>query len=120
MRIEAGLAAIDTIVRTLWTSGHGQSIMKMFLQQWQHVSGMTHPLLQYPNIRAPHLEGHWYAYVRQYCAEHKISIEISGIEIQQPPRQNDKCIMDVACSDLDFSDGDCKKIYYCKTYLQVK
>ena len=61
-------------------------------------------------------------YVRQYCAEHKnkISIEISGIEIQQPPPQKDKCIMDVACSDIEFSDGDCKKIYYCKTYLQVK
>ena len=63
MRIKAGLAAIDTIVRTLWTPGHGQSLMKNRLQQWRHISGMTHPLLQYPNIRAPHLaEGHWYAY----------------------------------------------------------
>ena len=81
---------------------------------------MTHPLLQYPNIRASHLEGHLYAYIRKYCAKHKISIIISGIEIQKPPRQNDESIMDVACSDLEFSDGECKKIYYCKTYLQVQ
>ena len=120
MRIEAGLAAIDAIVRTLRTPGHGQSIMKIFFQQWQHVSGMTHPLLQYTKIRAPHLEGHLYAYVRQYCAKHEISIEISGIEIQKPPRQNDESIMNVACSDLEFSNRECKKIYYCKTYLQVK
>ena len=118
MRIEAGLAAIDTIVRTLRTPGHGQSIMKYCLKRWQHVSGMTHPLLQYPNKRAPHLEGHWYAYIRKYCAKHKISIEISGIEIQQPPRERDKSIMDVVCSDPDIDDRDCRKIYYCKTYLQ--
>ena len=28
--------------------------------------------------------------------------------------------MDVICSDPDIKDRDCKKLYYCKTYLQVK
>ena len=59
MRVEAGLEAITTIVRTLRTPGHGKSIIKVFLQQWQHTSGMSKPLLQYQNIRAPHLEGHY-------------------------------------------------------------
>lgn len=81
---------------------------------------MSRPLLQFPTIRAAHLEGHLYTYVQQYCAEHNISIEINRIEIQKPPRQGDKCIMDVACSDLEISDADCRKIYYCKSYLQVK
>ena len=110
MRVEAGLGAIETIVRNLRTPGHGQSIINIFLRKWQHVSGMSRPLLQFPTIRAPHLEGHLYTYVRQYCAEHNISIEINGIGIQKPPRQGDACIMDIACSDLKISDGDCRKI----------
>ena len=81
---------------------------------------MSKPLLQYPDIRAPHLEGHYYTYVRKYCAKHNISLEVNGIEIQQPPRENNKCIMDVACSDIEIRKDDCKLNYYCKCYLQVK
>ena len=81
---------------------------------------MARPLLQFPEIRAPHLEGHYYTYVRQFCAKHKISLEIEGINTEKPPRENDECIMDVACSDFDIEPKDCKKIYYCKSYLQIK
>ena len=28
--------------------------------------------------------------------------------------------MDIACSDLEISDDNCKQIYYCKSYLKVK
>lgn len=87
---------------------------------WQHVSGMALPLLEYLNIRAPHLEGYYYTYIRNYCAKHDISIEINEINTLQPPRQFDACIMDIACQDLKISDNDCKKIYYCKSYLQIK
>ena len=34
LRVEAGLEAITNIVRTLRTPGHGQSIIKVFLQHW--------------------------------------------------------------------------------------
>ena len=120
MRIEAGLLAIETIVRNLRIPGHGQSIIRTFLQSWQHVSGMSHPLLEFPEVRAPHLEGHFYTHVRKYRARHGISIEINDIETQNLPRGNDEFIMDIACSDLEISDNDCKQIYYCKSYLQVK
>ena len=120
MRIEAGLGAIETIVRNLRTPGHGQTIITTFLMTWQHVSGMSQPLMEYPKVRAPHLEGHFYTYIRSYCAKHDISIEINNITTLQPPRQLDECIMDIACQDLEISDDDCKKIYYCKSYLQTK
>ena len=50
MRIEAGLGTIETIERHLRTPGHGQSIISAILQKWQHVSGMSRPLLEYPDI----------------------------------------------------------------------
>ena len=78
-RIEAGLGAIETIVRNLRTPGHGQTIITTFLTTWQHVSGMSKPLMEYPKVRAPHLEGHFYTYIRSYCAKHDISIEINNI-----------------------------------------
>ena len=40
--------------------------------------------------------------------------------IQIPPRGNDEFIMDIACRDTEINDNECKKIYYCKSYLQVK
>ena len=86
MRIEAGLGAIETIVRNPRTPGHGQTMIKICLMTWQHVSGMARPLLEYPNVRAPHLEGHFYTYIRNYCAKHDISIEINDINTLQPPR----------------------------------
>ena len=66
------------------------------------------------------MEGHFYTYIQRYCAKHDISIEINDIEIIQPPRQNDECIMDNSCRDLELSANDCKKIYFCKSYLQTK
>ena len=120
MRIEVGLLAVETIVRNLRIPGHGQSIIKTFLESWQHVSGMSHPLLEYPKIRAPHLEGYFYSHVRNYCAKHEISIEINDIAIQIPPRGNDEFIMDIACRDTEINDNECKQIYYFKSYLQVK
>ena len=68
----------------------------------------------------PHLEGHFYTHVRKYCARHGISIEINDIETQNPPQGSNEFIMDIACSDPEISDNDCKQIYYCKSYLQVK
>ena len=76
LRIEAGLAAIETIVRNLRIPGKGQSIMMHMLETWQHASGMTKPLLQYPQQQAPHLKGDFYNHVRAFLAKHNMSFEM--------------------------------------------
>ena len=90
------------------------------LDTWQHASGMTKPLLQYPQRRAPHLEGVFYNHVRAFIAKHNMSLEIAGISEAIPPKTEDWAIMDVACSDESFSDNEVRKIYYCKSFLQVR
>ena len=60
LRIEAGISGIETIIRNLRTPGTAQSIVLLFLQTWQHTSGLTKPLMQYPQIYAPFLEGNHY------------------------------------------------------------
>ena len=52
-------------MRTLRTPGYGQDILRIFLRTFQHASGLSQPLLEYPDLRAPHLEGHYYVYVKE-------------------------------------------------------
>ena len=119
LRIEAGLGGIDNIVRNLRSPGKARSIINIFLHKWQHASGMSLPLLEYPSIHAPHLEGHYYVYIRQFLAIHQLSLEVYGLTPALPPRENDECIMDVACDSAYFTDQEIRQIYYCKSYLEV-
>jgi hypothetical protein len=77
LRIEQGLDAIQNLIRQLRTPGYGKQLAMIFLQTQQHASGMSKSLLQYPEIRAPHLEGHYYAHIRRFLAQHKASIKTS-------------------------------------------
>jgi hypothetical protein len=88
-------------------------------------------LLQYPEIRAPHLEGHYYVNIRRFLAQNKSSLEIEYIPTPAYERQGDEYIMDVVCSpktviELDrsklkhYTDAEIRQLYYCKSYLNVQ
>ena len=64
LRSEQGIQIVDNLMRTLRTPGNEQSMVKVFLITFQHVSGCQLPLLQYPKRRAPHLEGYLSKYLR--------------------------------------------------------
>jgi hypothetical protein len=92
---------------------------------------MSLPLLQYPALRAPHLEGHYYDHIGRFLAKHNASLEIEYIPRITQERQGDEYIMDVVCSletttELDkkqlkhYTDAEIRTIFYCKNYLQVK
>ena len=49
LRIEQGIMIVTEIMRTLRTPGHGQDILRIFLKTFQHVSGLSLPLLEYPD-----------------------------------------------------------------------
>jgi hypothetical protein len=89
------------------------------------------PLLQYPEIRAPHLEGHYYVNIRRFLAQNKSSLEIECIPTPTYKRQGDEYIMDVVCSpktaiEIDrsklkyYTDAEIRQSYYCKSYLNVQ
>jgi hypothetical protein len=92
---------------------------------------MSLPLLQCPEIRAPHLEGHYYVHIRRFLAKHNARLKIECIPAPAQERQGDEYIMDVVCSpttttELDrnklkqYTDAKIRIICYCKNYLQVK
>jgi hypothetical protein len=130
-RIEQGLEAVQNLIRQLRTPGYGKQLATIFLRTFQNASGLSQPLLQYPRIRAPHLEGHYYIHIRRFLANNNASLEIECIPKPTYERQGDEYIMDVVCSPTtskemerkhlkQYTDTEIKQLYYCKSYLQVQ
>ena len=120
LQIEGGLGTLEIIIRSVKTPSYTQSIIITFLCHWKHVSNMPHPLFQFPNVCAPHLEGCLYKCFCAFLAKHDLSLQVEGIDVSTPPRNNNRCITEVSCNDATIKDSDIKRIYYCKSYLQVK
>jgi hypothetical protein len=131
LRLEQGLDSVQNLIRQMRTPGYGKQLATIFLRIFQNASGLSLPLLQYPEIRAPHLEGHYYAHIRRFLARNKASLEIECIPKPVQERQGDEYIMDVICSprsamELDrnhlihYTDAEIRQLYYCKSYLKVK
>jgi hypothetical protein len=119
------------LIRQLRTPGYGNQLATIFLQTFQNASGLSQPLMQYPTIRAPHLEGHYYAHIRRFLAQNNASLETECIPKLTYERQGDEYIMDVVCTpttatEMDrnnlkyYTDTGIRQIYYCKSYLNVQ
>jgi hypothetical protein len=103
----------------------------IFLRTQHNASGLSQPLLQYPEIRAPHLEGHYYAHILRFLAQHNASLEIECIPKPTYERQGDEYIMDIVCKPSTaeemernhlnyYTNAEIRQLYYCKGYLKVK
>ena len=131
LRIEQGLSSVENLMRQLRTPGYGQDIATVFLRWFQHASGLSKPLLQFPDVRAPHLDGYYYLNMRLFLAKRGGSLEIACVPQPTTERHGDEYIMDVVCSPLaatsltfdtlhQYKDMEIKEIYWCKSFLQVK
>ena len=115
LRTEQGIMIINEVMRTTRLREHGQDILRIFLRTFQHALGLTKPLLEYPNARAPHLEGHYYVCFRNFLAQHKIQLEFACVKRPTPERAGDHFIMDRACAKPaeELSDASIRTINYC-------
>ena len=102
--------------------GHRQDLLQIFLLTFQHTSGLSLPLLQYPEQRAPHLEGHYYVHLRKFLAEHKMQLECACVDRPKLEREHDSFLMDAVCakSTEELSDAQARTINYCRNYFEVK
>ena len=112
---------INEVMRTIQTPGHSQDILQIFLRTFQHASGLSKPLLEYPNERAPHLEGHYYVYLRKFLAKHNIQLEFACVQRPTIELEGDHLFMDRACGKIEagLNDASIQTINYCWSYLQV-
>ena len=71
---------ITEIIRTLQTPGHGQDLLHIFLCTFQQTSGLSLSLLEYPEHRAPNLEGHYHVQLRKPLEGHKLQLECACVD----------------------------------------
>ena len=121
-RIKQRIMVVTEIMRTLRTPGHGQDILHIFLQTFQHASGLSFPLLEYPEQRAPHLEGHYYVHLRKFLAKHKLQLECVCVDRPKLIREHDLFLMDAVCEKTkeEVSNANVRIINYCRNYLEVQ
>ena len=55
--VEQGIADITKILQMLGTPGYTQQLLLLCLHEWQTSSGMSFPLVTFPSLSCPHLEG---------------------------------------------------------------
>ena len=122
LQIEQGIMIINEIMRTMCTPGHSQDILQLFLRTFQHASNLSKPLLEYPNQRAPHLEGHYYVYLSKFLAENKMQIEFASVTSHKLEQEKDVFLIDKACAKTKekLSDPIIRTINYCRSYFEVK
>ena len=85
-------------MRTMQTPGHGQNILWVFMKQFQHVSGLSLPLLKYPDQQAPYLEGYFYVYLHKLLTEHDCKLEFACVDSPTVEQENNILIMNLAYS----------------------
>ena len=112
LRIEQGVMIVKEIMRTLWKPGHEQDLLRIFLKTFQYASGFSLPLLEYPEQRAPHLEGHYYVYLRQFLVEHKMQLECDCVDRPKLEHENDIFLMDTVCARTKKETQRCKSENY--------
>ena len=72
LHIEQEIVIVSEIMRTLRTPGYGQDFLPTSIRIFQHASGLSQPLLEYPDQQAPHLKGHYCVYLQMFLVEHKM------------------------------------------------
>ena len=125
LRIEQSIMSFTEIIRTLRTPGYGQDILRIFLRiflrMFQHASGLSLPLLEYSEQRAPHLEGDYYVQLQKFVAEHKLQLECACVDRPKLERDHDLFLMHEVCATTikELSDANVRIISYCRNYLKV-
>lgn len=93
----------------------------IFLYHWQNARESLNLSCNFQKYKLPILKNIYIHTSKTLLANTiYLSIQIKGINASNPPWENYQCIMEGACSDSTILDTDIQKIYYCKSYLQVK
>jgi hypothetical protein len=99
----------------------GQTLMIMFL--WaQAIAGTSKPILEDVAKSLPQLDNEaWLVTLREFLALSELRLRLTAIQLKQPPRTNDRFIMDLFEDEeyKVFSDSDIVAVNMCRIFLRV-
>ena len=97
------------------TPEHGRRI----IVGWRLLREETGLILEDTQTKLAHLDTLWYPDHREFLAETNITIEVDDPCIGPVQRANDKHIMDFILSLNMFTQGELRRINYCRLCLDV-
>ena len=116
---EQGIAHLVKFIQALRTPGQTQQLLLISIHEWQLNSGMSYPLLEFPQRPCPHLEGQWLLSTRQFLSTIQGSITLTKSYTLSPLREHDCHIMDALVTTTKFSTKRMCRLNYCRLFLQV-
>ena len=114
---EQGFLSIQQIVGRLWRKDHQATLILISLHIAQLESGTSASILGHIDHIPPYITDAWVLQVWNFLHEHKLSINVKEIQLQQLRRQNDQYIMDVF--NLHCSKPKLKILNKCRMYMRV-
>ena len=118
LRVEQGLAQIQSLLDSVGTSHKVGSVMVISLCQLQSEAGVSFDLLRRPQVDVPYLTDCWILSVRQFCARHNISLHLRANRVSSSLRVHDLFLMDYALT-LGFKKQELVDLNVARTFLQV-
>jgi hypothetical protein len=114
-----GEGQILNLLKHLRTNSNISSVLKSALGWAQLVAGVEEPILAFPSLALPHLEGRLFPSIRRFLHTIKGSIEVEAPSVPAPQRQHDRYLMNMAMNSRRFSDAQIRLLNFCRLYLQV-
>jgi hypothetical protein len=114
-----GEGQILNVLKHLRTNSNISCVLKSTLAWAQLVAGVREPILEYPSLRLPHLEGRLFPSMRKFLHAIEGSISVDAPFVPATQRQHDRYLMNMALTFGGFSDAHMRLLNYCRLYLQV-
>lgn len=93
-------------------------LLRITVSWAQYCSGISHSLLEHPEVKLPYLESRWLQSLRQYLADVQGTIQLYDAPVAQRQREGDLFLMDVAIAN-GFKPAELRRVNYCRMYLNV-
>ena len=118
--VQQGVGQISTFIRHWRLNSPAGKLLKIAASWFQLQTGVSYPILEYPNRSLPHFEAKWLKSLRQFLADFNMKLQLNeDLEIPRLQRENDRHIMDIILDSEFFSPRDIRGLNYCRLYLQA-
>ncbi|KAI2497153.1 hypothetical protein MHU86_17356 [Fragilaria crotonensis] len=118
LRTEAGIEAIKFLRNSLYSDSEAGNLIRLNLQYSQREAGVGFYLLEEPRKHISYLTPSWILSIRQFLANHNMSIKVSDIHNDQLQGPTDEYIMNASHLQR-YSPAQQLDLNLVRTWLQV-
>jgi hypothetical protein len=117
---EQGIQQLENLLGHLRLQSSIGALITATLSMHQLTAGISHHILERPDITLPHLEPGWITSIRSFLVHIQATIQINkGLLSLSPARQNDQLLMETFSCDPTLGSAAMHKLNHCRLFLQA-